>query len=204
MKKYYRILFIIFIIFISFYIFPKDNKKRWVTAEPGLRMRKSPSIKSNRICTIPFEEEVILLEEIGKKITISERTGRWSKVKWKDKTGWVFGGFLTKNDPYKNKKITSIMGKYMLMKDPYKEQYIEFFKDGKCRAKKNFCEGFAVISGGYMIENNSVLIVLKDGNTDLELVLNIISKKELEFVSGAGMFTCFNFSDEDGARLKLK
>jgi hypothetical protein len=72
------------------------NESRWVTAESGLRMRESADLKAKTIATIPYGDEVILLEEKGDEITISGATGKWSKIQWKEKQGWAFGGFLTK------------------------------------------------------------------------------------------------------------
>lgn len=78
-----------------------DNKKtetkvksRFVSATGGLRMRDKPDTTGNKLGTIPTGTKVDLLEETGKDMTIAGATGKWSKVKWGDKTGWVFGGFL--------------------------------------------------------------------------------------------------------------
>ena len=38
-------------------------------------------------------------EGIGKEITIAGATGKGSRVKWGKKTGWVFGGFLSVENP---------------------------------------------------------------------------------------------------------
>ncbi len=67
---------------------------RWITADVGLNMRASPDLNAKKIGLIPYGEKVQLIEETGDAITISGATGKWSKVEWKDKTGWVFGGFL--------------------------------------------------------------------------------------------------------------
>ncbi len=74
-----------------------NEKLRYVASKSGLRMRDAPDISANKIDVIPNREKVELLEETGEAVTISGATGKWSKVKWKDKTGWVFGGFLTKS-----------------------------------------------------------------------------------------------------------
>ncbi len=71
------------------------EKSRKITSEGGLRMRDAPDITGSKIAVIPRGEIVELLEETGEMITISGITGKWSKVKWKNRTGWVFGGFLS-------------------------------------------------------------------------------------------------------------
>jgi len=97
-----KIIIFIFYMFINiFFIYSSDNS-RWVTADVGLRMREAPDLNSKKITTIPYNEEVIFLEETGDKFTISGVTGKWTKVKWEDKTGWVFGGFLSKTNPNLN------------------------------------------------------------------------------------------------------
>ena len=72
---------------------------RWIAADDGLRMRKAPNLDADIICVIPNRERVVLLEETDILYTISGVEGKWCKVKWKDKTGWVFGGFLAENKP---------------------------------------------------------------------------------------------------------
>ena len=68
---------------------------RYVTAKGGLRMRDKPDTSGNKMGIIPTRTKVDLLEETGKAMTISGATGKWTKVKWADKKGWVFGGFLS-------------------------------------------------------------------------------------------------------------
>jgi uncharacterized protein YgiM (DUF1202 family) len=70
------------------------NEPRWVTADVGLNMRDAPNLNAKKIGLIPYGEQVLLVEETGNRITISGATGKWSKITWKGKTGWVFGGFL--------------------------------------------------------------------------------------------------------------
>ncbi len=71
------------------------EKSRKIISKGGLRMRDAPDISGTKIGVIPRGEIVELLEESGETITISGATGKWSRVKWKNKTGWVFGGFLS-------------------------------------------------------------------------------------------------------------
>ncbi len=71
------------------------EKSRKIISKGGLRMRDAPDITGNKIAVIPRGDIVELLEESGERITISGATGKWSKVSWKNKTGWVFGGFLS-------------------------------------------------------------------------------------------------------------
>jgi len=95
-----KVLFLGIICFLiinsNFIINCQENteESRWVTADVGLNMRDSPNLKAEKISLIPYGEKVLLIEETGDLITISGATGKWSKIKWKGKIGWVFGGFL--------------------------------------------------------------------------------------------------------------
>ncbi len=81
---------------IEKYLKSKIYNSRWVIADSGLRMRDAPDERGNKIDTIPYNSEVVLLEEIGDVVKISDVIGKWSKVEWNAKKGWVFGGFLVK------------------------------------------------------------------------------------------------------------
>ncbi len=100
MKKN-KVLFLGIICFLiinsNFFINCQENidESRWVTADVGLNMRVSPELKAKKIGLIPYGEQVLLMEETGNLITISGATGKWSKIKWKGKIGWVFGAYLT-------------------------------------------------------------------------------------------------------------
>jgi len=72
-------------------------ESRYVTAKGGLRMREKPDTNASVLETIPEGEKVEFIEETGNDMTISGATGKWSKIKWRDKTGWGFGGFLSSN-----------------------------------------------------------------------------------------------------------
>lgn len=66
----------------------------YVDAGAGLRMRSSADTVAAVILTIPNGSQVAVLEIAEPQIEISGRTGRWTKIKYQDKEGWVFGGFL--------------------------------------------------------------------------------------------------------------
>jgi uncharacterized protein len=153
------------------YLSGKNNSK-WVTTEAGLRMRENPDFKSKKIDTIPYADEVKILQEKGKNITISGATGKWCKVEWKDKTGWVFGGFLNETVPNINSNITVnyFIGNWNDM-DPDcidgecgGNQYISFSKDGKCTIQQSG-GGY---NGGWEYDSKNKRLVLNlvytDGN----------------------------------------
>jgi hypothetical protein len=79
------------------------NNPRWITAPSGLRMRANPDTKSLRLFLIPEKTRVNLIKEAKDEITIGDKKGKWSFVQWKERKGWVFGGFLSEKVPEKKK-----------------------------------------------------------------------------------------------------
>ena len=75
---------------------PLPHNQRLICAESGLRIRTEPNLKSKRIGLIPYKTKILLLEEKKETVTILKTPGKWTRVDWKGKKGWVFGGFLCK------------------------------------------------------------------------------------------------------------
>ncbi|EMY67807.1 SH3 domain-containing protein [Leptospira vanthielii] len=87
--------------------FGNDQNVFFVNAKGGLRMRIEPSTNSKTILNIPDKSKVISIEEHGETINISNTNGKWTKIKYKENEGWVFGGFLNKEDN-SNKKSNDV------------------------------------------------------------------------------------------------
>ncbi len=66
----------------------------YITAESGLRMRETPGLDGEVIIKIPYEAKVETLSETGETFTVEGIEGKWTKVKWNEYSGWVFGGYL--------------------------------------------------------------------------------------------------------------
>ena len=77
----------------------RGGKYRWVRAKGGLSLRVSPATNAKRIRIIPDKAKVRFLGEAGSELTLSGRFGRWSRVNYRGKNGWVFGGFLSELAP---------------------------------------------------------------------------------------------------------
>jgi hypothetical protein len=169
---------------------------RWVNAEAGLHIRDKASIDGNVIGAIPYAEKVMLLYEEDKLETIDGIAGKWSKIRWQEKEGWVFGGFLQKEEIKiinSSKPKVQLMGRYDLVDDPYHSQYIDFKNDNTCIYILNYCQGFGEVAGTYKIEDDYVLI------SEIELKCKILSPYELEIAENAEVFSCYNL--ENGTRL---
>jgi len=65
----------------------------------GLSLREKPQIAGKKLATIPAGKEFIILDSAGPEAVIEQKPGRWFKVKYLKKTGWVFGGFVTVKPP---------------------------------------------------------------------------------------------------------
>ncbi|TGL63756.1 SH3 domain-containing protein [Leptospira sarikeiensis] len=72
----------------------KIEKIMKVRAGGGLRLRIAPDIKAQKIDVVPDGDVVETFGENGELEIQDGKQGRWVKVKWKKKDGYVFGGFL--------------------------------------------------------------------------------------------------------------
>lgn len=75
-----------------------ESKTMTVDTSAGLKMRSVPDQKSDVLVVIPNGKTVQVIEEKPEEMTIGSRTGKWCKVEYDGKTGWVFGGFLKESD----------------------------------------------------------------------------------------------------------
>lgn len=81
---------------ISYWNRPEPEKRRVEVGGSVLTMRTEPHIKGPFVLSIPHRAEVIVIQEADRTETITGKTGKWTKVRYKGSEGWVFGGFLIK------------------------------------------------------------------------------------------------------------
>lgn len=113
MKKLICILFSFTVLLTSifadksrFYENGKVIDTMYVDSEDGLKVRDYPSLKSNRLCGLTHRFSVKVVA-IGKEETIDGITAPWIEIlipryEWKSEEpeyGWVFGGYLSKEQP---------------------------------------------------------------------------------------------------------
>lgn len=72
----------------------KNRETMVVRASSGLSLRQQPGINAERITLIPNEARVEKIETQSSVVVIDSIVGRWTKVKFQEKEGWAFGGFL--------------------------------------------------------------------------------------------------------------
>lgn len=76
-----------------------QSGSRWISASSGLRMRDQPNLSGEKLDVIPYGERVNWLAEKDETVYLAGTFGKWTKVKWEETTGWVYGGFLSNMHP---------------------------------------------------------------------------------------------------------
>lgn len=96
----WRIPAICFLISITFIQCPQPGRSKfaWIAARSGLRLRKTPDLNGKKIGLVPFNSRVEILEEAGESRTIDGKKGQWTRIRWRQLKGWVFGGYLARRD----------------------------------------------------------------------------------------------------------
>ena len=64
-------------------------------------MRKGPKKGTQKIGLIPFNTKVTVINVTDTAETINGKWGPWAYVKYKNKKGWVFAGYLDFNRDHK-------------------------------------------------------------------------------------------------------
>ena len=111
---------------------------------------------------------------------------------------------LSCNNINKNKEpINYLEGRYKLSYILKNEsintvfnQYIDFYKNGKCKYLYNLCEGLTIDSSKYFIKNGVVTIL------ESKYELTILDSCTLQFDKNVEQFTCNNKFTKDKVVLK--
>jgi hypothetical protein len=143
-----------------------------VCTKAGLRMRETADQKGKQIALIPDGAKITFLEEQGDDITISDRKGKWSKVEWNGKTGWVFGGFLCMDISPEEAEVVEqhvldikeLTGKTIINGEPASGEYttIEIKKNRTIELyNSTTIDGTCKITGKYEVTGNDGMVTLK-------------------------------------------
>ncbi|TGL44383.1 SH3 domain-containing protein [Leptospira perdikensis] len=73
----------------------EEIDKLCVNAESGLRIRDQPTTDSEKINLIPYQTILPIYEFSREYTKIGNVEARWAKVKFNDRFGWAFEGFLS-------------------------------------------------------------------------------------------------------------
>jgi len=70
------------------------SRQLFVTVKPKAIMRSLPSIRGDFVSEIPFKSPVAVLDINGPDDLVLGTNGKWYKIKYKGKVGWVFNRLL--------------------------------------------------------------------------------------------------------------
>jgi hypothetical protein len=110
----------------AIYIAEQDDTM-YVSSPDGLNMRESPSTDSKKIRGLPTFAKVTVLEKNDIDVVIDNINSQWFKVQFENDTGWVFGGYLSKD---KYKPVLKADSKLLLGDWETNETYRQFRDDG--------------------------------------------------------------------------
>lgn len=71
----------------------------YVMPPDGLILRAGPDISSAKISVMGRGEPVMILEKVEPPVRINGIEGRWLKVRYREKEGWAFGGYIGDSPP---------------------------------------------------------------------------------------------------------
>lgn len=74
------------------------GKQAIVTAESGLVLREQPAASAGKILTLIKNTNILVVKK-GPEGVADGKKERWYKVEFGDKTGWVFGGYISREIP---------------------------------------------------------------------------------------------------------
>ena len=73
----------------------ETTKELSVNADGGLRMREAPTLDSKNLALIPNLATVDFIEQGNEEVEMAGKRGHWTKIRFLDQTGWVFGAYLS-------------------------------------------------------------------------------------------------------------
>ena len=125
-----------------------DANEKYIAAKSGLNLRSDPNKSSKVVTLIPFGAKVTIEKSDGKEIFLDGRYGKWVNVKYENKTGWVFSGFLCdfKPDTVIKPAADFYRNKYMKNEDVYisENKKLTHFKDREVSIK-NILDNYIIL-----------------------------------------------------------
>lgn len=96
----YKVLIATYLAFFSSLLVAQEKAFRVgetaiVFALNGLKLRENPTAKSDSLTILPYGAKAKVVDITYETFVIEHRLGRWVKVNYKDKTGYLFTGYLT-------------------------------------------------------------------------------------------------------------
>ncbi len=145
MKKIITII----MIFICIGLNAKDQEGT-VSEKEGLKIREKADKSSKQTGFIPFQEKVTIIEENGPAETLYGIKSRWMRIKYKNTTGWAFGGFIDKGGKWENCPPSEMFGDCTFRPRDLNFEYLgkEFFHGINCDGLINHSSSKLTLSSG--------------------------------------------------------
>jgi hypothetical protein len=152
------IIFFILLLFSDLVIFSISNEVLFLEEgsthyiyEKTVNIRSKPSLESDIIGRAIIGEEVKIIKKIDKKEDFDNMLANWYKIKWKNKQGYIWGGFISTLE----------------VKD-------DFNRDGKEELVLSLCIAYEGFPGEYWSEFENIIKVCRKGELISENPFNII------------------------------
>ena len=182
----------VLVCFIAFWVISEnitpeeiiETGDKYVAAKSGLNLRAGPDKSSKVIITIPFGAKVTIEKTEGDKIFLDESYGRWVNVKYGNKTGWIFSGFLCDFNPDTIIKVVA--------------DYYDKYNKETCNSTDEFsvCYEVSKVSIKNIIDNYIVLQIPRS-DYEFNMIIDILwryDSKQKNFFeeSDIGLYTIIN------------
>ena len=66
----------------------------YINAKSGINLREEPNTKSEKVCGLPYNTQVMILDKNGPQATFEKITSNWYFITDGTRVGWAFGGFI--------------------------------------------------------------------------------------------------------------
>ena len=177
---------LLFLLFLQATSFTDDKKqtqkidKTFVWSVKGLALREQPGISAKRIINIPYGQSVTIISNDEPSVTMSSKIdgflssykleGKWVKILYNEKEGYVFNGFLSTMPPF-NISVESA--------EDYLKRIYGVVRVRKVKGK----DGLEKTTTTYKNGNVSIETIY-DGCFDTEMNLKILPTGKLFYLLG--------------------
>ncbi|MFC1670236.1 SH3 domain-containing protein [Spirochaetota bacterium] len=161
---------------LSFLFFASCSKyyDAVITEKSGLKIREKPNVKSKKIGYIPFGSKIIVLKDSGPEEIHYGIKSKWFKIKYNEKIGWSFGGFIrilkSSNiipQKFMNLKLKSYNFGGVCASEPDIQRYKLQLNNGKVKyimsADEMHTHIDEISTGEYSVKGNEIIIKINYG-----------------------------------------
>ncbi|WP_192820453.1 DnaJ domain-containing protein [Rufibacter sp. LB8] len=85
------------LLLVSIYFFRESLTNAKITATKGLKIRETPHVDAVPITGVPNNQRVEILRTDGPLEKIEGRKDNWYYIRYKNKEGWAWGGFIKRD-----------------------------------------------------------------------------------------------------------